>query len=403
MLNNTERPRVLGLLVGNIDARGSGAWVKYGQLFAALRAQTNLVAVRDVELYGFDRYQNALRSLRPSKQRWREAMHKNLWGFEQRSKLARAELARYANQVDVVLQHGAIFHAHTPDGPPVVIYTDFTYRLAQREDDWRNPFASAAESERWNNLEHEAYHHATMVLTRSDYTRQSLLDDYGMPPERVVTVGGGVNFEQLPPAASLHPTPRVLFIGKDFERKGGDLLLAAFARAREHVPNAELWLVTSKEDVSGPGVRRIAPTYDRAAIAALYHDSSVFAMPSRCETWGDVFLEAMAYGLPCIGANRDAMPEIIQHGETGFVVEPDDVESLAHYLKLLLSNGGERQRMGAGGFQRVNESFTWPAVVQRMLPLLVQAHIRQPAAVQASRLDHKVSAVGINHRNERHV
>jgi glycosyltransferase involved in cell wall biosynthesis len=162
----------------------------------------------------------------------------------------------------------------------------------------------------------------------------------------------------------------VLFIGKEFERKGGPQLLQAFSKVRAQLPNAELWLVTSREDVGGAGVRRIAPTNDHAAIAELYRAASVFAMPSRCETWGDVFLEAMAYGLPCIGTTNDAMPEIIEHGTTGYVVEPDDVSALARHLDDLLRSPELRQQMGAQGRLRVAERFTWARVVERMLPVL---------------------------------
>jgi glycosyltransferase involved in cell wall biosynthesis len=362
-----SQPRILGLLVGNIHDRSSGAWVKYGQLFQELARRSQLVDVVDIELRGLDRYRGLLASARPSKQRWREAFHKNLWAFKQRSAIARRAVAARAGEVDVALQHGAIFHAHHAGGPPVVIYTDFTYRLAQREDSWRNPFTSAAASEQWNALEHEAYHRAALVLTRSDHARQSLLDEYAMDPARVITVGGGVNFDPLPAAAPLEPAPRVLFIGKDFERKGGDLLLEAFRRARARVPNAELLVVTAQEDVAGPGVRRIAPTYDRAAISDLYRSSSVFAMPSRCETWGDVFLEAMAYGLPCVATTADAMPEIVQHGVTGLLSAPGDVDALATSLTTLLSNEGLRQQMGAMGRARVAERFTWGHTAERIV------------------------------------
>lgn len=367
------RPRVLGLLVGDIAAPGSGARVKYGQLFAELAARCDLLGVADVELRGPDRLVNALLTLRPSPPRWRAAFQKSFWGYGRRSRLARRAVARH--DPDVVLQHGAIFHAHTPHGPPVVIYTDYTYRLAQREDRWRNPFAAAA-GERWNRLEHAAYHAAALLLTRSDLARRSLLDDYGLPPERVITVGGGVNFERLPDPARAESPPRVLFIGKEFERKGGDLLVAAFALARERVPDAELWLLTGRDDLAAPGVRRIAPTYDRAAIAALYRQAGVFAMPSRSETWGDVFLEAMAHGLPCVGASSDAVPEIVAHGETGLLVPPGDVPALAAALTTLLADQALRRQMGARGRERVAAAFTWAHVAERIAPLLADVAAR---------------------------
>jgi glycosyltransferase involved in cell wall biosynthesis len=372
----TESPvRVLGLLVGDVHAPVSDARIKYGQLFAALNTRCSLVDVCNVDVQGMDRYQNALRTLRWPKWRWHEAFYKNIWGFHRRSWNAQRLAYAYRNRADVILQHGTIFSPeYQPNGLPFVVYTDFTYRLAQREDPWRDPFTDPAESERWNALETITARRAAFVLTRSEYVRRSMIDDYGIPPERVAAVGGGINFETLPEPHAPADAPRILFIGTNFERKGGEQLVAAFQMVRERVPNAELWLVTHKEAIAGPGIRRIAPTRDRAAITELYRSAAVFAMPSRCETWGDVFLEAMAYGLPCIGTTNDAMPEIIQHGVTGYVVPPDDVASLARYLEQLLDDPALRRHMGEAGRERVLTTFTWDHVVRRMVPYLEHAH-----------------------------
>jgi glycosyltransferase involved in cell wall biosynthesis len=377
----TESPvRVLGLLVGDVHAPVSDARIKYGQLFAALGTRSSLVDVCDVDVQGADRYQNALRTLRWPKWRWQEAFYKSIWGFHRRSRNAQRLASAYRDRADVILQHGTIFSSECqPDGPPVVVYTDFTYRLAQREDPWRDPFTNAAQSERWNELEALAARRAAFVLTRSEYVRRSMIDDYGIPPERVAAVGGGINFETLPEPQTLTDAPRILFIGTNFERKGGQQLVAAFQQVRERVPDAELWLVTHHEEIAGPGIRRIAPTRDRAAITELYRSAGVFAMPSRCETWGDVFLEAMAYGLPCIGTTNDAMPEIIEHGVTGYVVPPDDVTSLAQHLEQLLTDPALRRQMGARGRERVLTTFTWDHVARRMMPYLEQARIERMA------------------------
>lgn len=376
-LHNTAEPgrmRVLALLTGDLASRRGDAGVKYGEMFAALGAQCDLVEVRDVELRGLDRYQGAARTLRWPLRSWREAFYKNPWAYQRRSRRA-AELARrHAGQVDLIFQHGALFRADAGvGGPPVVLYADFTYRLAQREDRWRDPFADPAQGERWNALEAAALRGAAFVLTRSEHTRRSMIEDYAIAPERVAVVGGGLNFAQMPTLMPPADRPRVLFVGRDYERKGGDLLVAAFARVRERIPDAELWLVTAETGVAGPGIRRIAPVYDRAALAELYRGAAVFAMPSRCETWGDVFLEAMAHGLPCVGAAVDAMPEIIRHGETGYLAPPGDVGALAAYLERLLASPLLRQQLGARGRERVATMFTWEHVLRRMLPYFEQA------------------------------
>ncbi len=147
-MDNLQRPRVLGLLVGNIANPAGDAAIKYGQLFAELSRQCELVGVQDMTLRGRDRYENALRSLRWPQGRWREASRKNLWSFARNSQRARQIIAQQRGQIDLVLQHGAIFSADSGvAGPPFVVYTDFTYRLAQREDPWRDPFRDAGR--RW--------------------------------------------------------------------------------------------------------------------------------------------------------------------------------------------------------------------------------------------------------------
>jgi glycosyltransferase involved in cell wall biosynthesis len=98
--------------------------------------------------------------------------------------------------------------------------------------------------------------------------------------------------------------------------------------------------------------------------------AQLFVMPSRCETWGDVFLEAMAYGVPCVGSANDAIPEIIQDGFTGYVVADGDIAGLADRMSALLANPGLAAHLGKAGRQRVEECFTWRDIIGRMLPIL---------------------------------
>jgi glycosyltransferase involved in cell wall biosynthesis len=92
----------------------------------------------------------------------------------------------------------------------------------------------------------------------------------------------------------------------------------------------------------------------------------VFALPSRCEPFGLVFLEAMVFGLPCIGTRRDAMPEIIEDGITGYLVETGDEATLADRLVHLLQDRNLAKRMGEAGHARVMSRFQWSHVAERM-------------------------------------
>ncbi|MBI4771651.1 MAG: glycosyltransferase family 4 protein, partial [Chloroflexi bacterium] len=212
-------------------------------------------------------------------------------------------------------------------------------------------------------------------------TRQSVINDYGIPPQRVTAVGGGLSLGALPELPTRRPAAplTVLFIGAELRRKGGDVLLQAFARTRAELPGARLLCLTRgpiPPELPMDGVEVIAPTWDREVILGLFRRADLFALPSRLETWGDVLLEAMAFGLPCIGVSGQAMEEIVEHERTGLIVPPDDVPALAAAMTRLLRDPALRQTWGSAGRQRVETLFTWDKVVDRFAPVIERASQR---------------------------
>src|SRR5207253_4242734 len=132
-----------------------------------------------------------------------------------------------------------------------------------------------------------------------------------------------------------------LFGGREFLREGGAELPAAFQKVRTAVKTAELTIVGTELDDPPPGVRCVGflSKNDSAGLDRLldeYERASIFVMPSLYEPFGIVFAEAMAHRLPCVGTNICAMPEIIAHGRTGFLVPPQDPIALASRLLQLL-------------------------------------------------------------------
>ena len=78
----------------------------------------------------------------------------------------------------------------------------------------------------------------------------------------------------------------------------------------------------------------------------------------------------MYFGLPCIGTNTGAVPEMICDGESGYLVPVDDAATLADRLIALLRDPALGARMGNAGRQRARAVFTWPASVGRMLDIM---------------------------------
>ena len=362
--------RVLVAMVGDVQ-NDAFARIKYGHFCNALERSGVKVDTLDASLRGLSRIWNALRFFHPSTRVWRERFWKNVPAFEARSRQVCHYIRAHDSRWDIVVQIGVVFDARRcQSNLPVVIYTDYTARLsAERPDAGRSPF-SATQRDQWVERERHAYRGALHIFTRSRLVRESIIRDYGILPEKVTVIGGGVNFTPLPEAGSYSDgEPVVLFLGKEFQRKGGDILLEAFAQVRKEIPSARLRMVTNGPIPAGlplDGVEVVTPTWDRARVARLYQEADLFVLPSRLETWGDVLIEAMAYGLPCIGVRSDAMEEIISDGETGLLVPPQDSEALAEALIQILRDPYTRAQMGQAGRQRVESFFTWDSVVDRM-------------------------------------
>lgn len=376
----SESPRVIGTLVGDIYHEAP-ARTKYGMLFEKLNEQLPVVQVCDATLRGVDRLLNGLLMFHPQIHLWKERFYQNIPAFKQRSAKIARHLAhlQQQNQADVVLQVGATFDAQWGQhNLPSVLYTDYTTHLSMLSPDaGRSPF-SLETGKTLISLEKQAFQRATFVCTRSQIVRESILQEYKIAPEKVVVVGGGVNFETLPNTLNtpnMQGQPTILFIGKDFYRKGGDLLLNAFAQTRHHVPHGRLIMMTEGVPAGVPldGVEIVSPTWDRTIIENLYQQADIFVLPSRLETWGDVLLEAMAYGIVCIGATRQAMGEIIQHGKTGLVVAPGDEHALFSALLWLMINPSLRRKWGKNGRDRLESHFTWGRVAERLAPVLKEA------------------------------
>jgi alpha-maltose-1-phosphate synthase len=361
--------RVISALVGDIQNEPF-ARVKYGHFYAALAKQLDLLAVCDATLRGPWRILNLIQTYHPDRVRWRERFYKNLSAFSLRSARVRSFERGWQGKAGVYLQVGAMFDG-TRAGLPALIYTDYTAALSARHPDiGRSPF-TPQQRKRWMALEQAVYANAALICTRSRETRMSVIADYGIPSEKISVVGGGVNFATLPavPTRQGRAPITLLFIGKDLHRKGGDLLLAAFAKLRKKTPDLRLKMVTDGPvsplaDLSG--VEIIPSTWDRAVIAGLYEQADIFVLPSRLETWGDVLLEAMAYGIPCVGVRGQAMEEIIGHGVDGWLVDPEDPAALAKGIARLVEDERFRLQCGEAARRKVEREFTWEMVAGRI-------------------------------------
>jgi glycogen(starch) synthase len=174
---------------------------------------------------------------------------------------------------------------------------------------------------------------------------------------------------------------RVLYVGRIETRKGADLFLEAAVRLCREFPNAE-FVLAGKEIPTDEGDthrQRFEAQYahdpdlrSRVTFTGLvteeelyqhYADSDVVCLPSRYESFGLVFVEAMVFGKPVVGARAGGMVEVVADGEQGYLTPPGDAEALTDALRRLIADPVLREKFGQRSRELYEQRFSVPVTV----------------------------------------
>ena len=275
-------------------------------------------------------------------------------------------------------------------------------------------FASTSRELTW--LMRRTYARAAAILANS-HNSARLLADWGVPAAKVVVVHPGVDVNRFSPTADpgdwrLRFAPRgevvILSVGRLQRRKGHDLLLRALAQWNGNDPAVRYLIAgdgphraTLESDARALGLGdRVVflGAVAEASLPGLYGASDIFAMPNRqdgvdFEGFGIVFLEAAAAGRATIGGRSGGVPEAVQDGVTGVLVEGTDPGELAAAIRRL-APASVRTAMGQAGRARVLREFTWEHGARRV----ADVHERLRAGRFGARPDARASTAG----NENH-
>src|SRR4029077_12037241 len=228
-------------------------------------------------------------------------------------------------------------------------------------------------------LRRRALRSADLIIAPTNDTANQVASQQDVPRERIRVLPWALDpqFETLltvKPAPALpanFPTGRVILtVGRwcaDERYKGMDTLITALPRLLTEWPDVQLVAVGEGDDqrwleqiANGRGVLRhvhFLSGLSYSQIAACYQACEIFALPSRGEGFGLVYLEAMACGKPVIGGAHGGAPEVIDDGKTGYLVQHGDAGQLATSLEALLADPGLGCEMGARGRERVEQEF----------------------------------------------
>lgn len=259
--------------------------------------------------------------------------------FEARTRRFRNAMEAYSQPQDALFQVGCLFGPVACNGAKSFSYHDQTVAMVERHWPQWLPAKFSAYRGRFMELERASLLEKDRVFTYSQAARRSMVDDYGLAPEKV----------SVAPTACKLPFPevhqalakrrhKILFVSTDFQRKGGDIVFHAFRILRRTFPDLELTVLGGPVDRRLPKGAKHLGVVSHGRLRAEYLSSALLLHPARYDAYPNVIKEAMACGLPTVASGCGGIPEIVEHGETGLITEEPDALAVADAVSLLLED-----------------------------------------------------------------
>ena len=324
-----------------------------------------------------------LMSLRRESGRWVAAWeHLRLWEMG---------IAAYLNRRATKLRCDAVLQIQdlAVTSVPYFVYQDLSYDvlagLLEQESQGLRQYFPHLDHEsiaRRRRRQHRIYAGASGVFAMSEFLRRSLVHQSGLAPSIVHTVHPGAVPSAVPASerddarlTRTAPRRRLLFVGTTFRVKGGDQLIAALAQLRIKDPQIRLTVVGPSEwpePGQVPAGVHFLGRVDPQRMPGILDSHDLLAVPSRFEGFGKIFIEALSRGLPCVGRNAFAMPEMIRPGENGDLVRGDSPEELAACIDRVLSDDGIYKTCAAER-QEVLDWYNWDRAAGQMVEAMRNA------------------------------
>jgi glycosyltransferase involved in cell wall biosynthesis len=243
-------------------------------------------------------------------------------------------------------------------GIPHFIYTDHTHKTNLNYPGYQQ---KKYLGDKWIDLEKKIYHNATLNLTWSTNIAKSIVEDYFCNIEKVICVYCGANADIAKDQIfddNRFSYKNILFVGIDWQRKGGPVLAEAFKTVLKTYPDSTLTIVgcSPNLDIQNCNVIGRVPIEE---VEKYYKQASVFCLPTTLEPFGIVFLEAMSNKLPIISTNIGAIPDFIHDGQNGYLVEPNNPQQISESIIRLLGSTVKCKAFGELGYEIYKGTYTW--------------------------------------------
>jgi glycosyltransferase involved in cell wall biosynthesis len=195
------------------------------------------------------------------------------------------------------------------------------------------------------DLDKRAFQKASHCMLASEWSKDSAINDYGVEAKKISVIPIGANMDQVPDANDLNKITtdefRILFLGVEWDRKGGDIALEAFRMLRNKGIKAHLHIIgcVPPHDLSMEKDITIIPFLDKnkekdfQQLHKIFLETTILLLPTRAECAGVVFSEASAYGIPSIATDTGGVSNYIKESVNGFLLP--EYAGASEYAKLL--------------------------------------------------------------------
>ncbi|MDB5406171.1 MAG: glycosyltransferase, family [Rhodospirillales bacterium] len=297
---------------------------------------------------------------------------------------AQARICISDANVDCVFGPGSHAIARLETKRPVIFCADATFRNVL---DFYEDFTRCAPEyvRQGEEQERAALQTAAAAIYTSEWAASSAIEDYGADPGKVHVVPFGANIVAKPfedvkcyIANRSTKTMNVLFIGREWRRKGLPKVIATCRWLRRHGIDVALDIVGAEgyrgelpEFARFHGMMNKSKPHHRERLEAMMAQAHFLFVPSSAENFGIVFCEAAAYGIPSIATRVGGIPSIIQDNVTGVCLPPDS--SAEEFGRTMLEIFGDRRRYEAMALRSYDEYATrlnWRAFGDRCLQIM---------------------------------
>ena len=259
---------------------------------------------------------------------------------------------------------------------PSFLYIDATFKqLFEFGGYYYRPDKNPRVAARKHQRRVRAYQSARGIFSTSQWAADSAVADYGVRRQNTHVLPFCVDTRQWRPGDPALKAGKdvcdLLFVGGDFARKGGPLLLDWAARTQ--ASGWRLHLVTPQAvETQDPRVcvyNDLTPNDPR--LRALYAQADVFVLPTKADCYSIAGVEALASGLPVVLGQTGGTGEVVRP-ETGFLIAPEEAGALSQSLETLIRDSELRTRMGAAGRADAEQRFDAAKLVREAVQVMIE-------------------------------